>query len=168
MTFVLPKTLADIIKGNDMTVEDVAFIRIYLGNTNDITLEQIDRALTTARTNYEYSQKQLKDYKSIEGIEVSILNRIKRSATKGPAQQELGKFQIDDATKRFWAFHDAFCEQISEYKASVDALVKLRKVFTSMYPEAIVSPRTPRLQLEASPTRHFIKSKSSPSVTPRN
>jgi hypothetical protein len=140
-----------------MSVEDVALIRIYISNTNDITLEQIEKALLTVKNNYEYAQKQLKDYKLIEGIEVSILNRIQRSTTVGQAQLELGRFQIDDATKRFWMFHDAFCEQISEYKASVDALTKLRRVFTSMYPEAIVSPRTPRLQLESSPTRHLIK-----------
>jgi len=158
----LPKRLSEM---KVMTLEDVALIRIYLGNTDDITLEQIEKALTTAKNNYNHAQKQFNDYKSVEGIEVSILNRIQRSSNPGPAQQELKRFQIDDTTKRFWVFYDAFGEQISEYKDSIDALTKLRNVFRTMYPEAIASPRTPRLQLESSPTRHFIKSKSSPSVS---
>lgn len=153
----LPKRLSEM---KVMTLEDVALIRIYLDNTDDITLEQIEKALTTAKNNYNHTLKQFTDYKLIEGIEVSILNRIQRSGNPGPAQQELKRFQIDDTTKRFWIFYDAFCEQITEYKDSIDALTKLRNVFRTMYPEAIVSPRTPRLQLESSPTRHFIKSKS--------
>lgn len=169
---VMPRSLADLVANprQQMSMADVARLRAYVASTSHLTLEQIDRALSASRVHLSGAQEQLARYSAAEGVEVSVLNRVlRRTEAPGVAQAALvAAYAIDDAQGRFAAFVAALLEQVAEYEAYVDALTKLRSVFTTMYPEAQLSPRTARTQLETSPTRHsFPKSKSSPSLTPR-
>lgn len=177
-----------------LTIEEVARVRIYLQTIDDLCLEHIERALATARKNWTHAREEADRYKAAEGVEIAVLNRIKRASPQPTDNRQAALLQrcvLEELQTRYAMFDDALSEQIDEYYSAIIALEKLRHVYVTLYPEAQLSPRTARAELEASPTRRrcllppsltiatctlsslpssaaIMKSRSSPSLLPRS
>jgi hypothetical protein len=139
-----------------LTIEEVARVRIYLQTIDDLCLEHIERALATARKNWTHAREEADRYKAAEGVEIAVLNRIKRASPQPTDNRQAALLQrcvLEELQTRYAMFDDALSEQIDEYYSAIIALEKLRHVYVTLYPEAQLSPRTARAELEASPTR---------------
>jgi hypothetical protein len=144
------------ISDRPLTIEEVARVRIYLQTIDDLCLEQIDRALATARKNWTHAREDADRYRAAEGVEIAVFNRIKRASlqpTSGHQATLLKQCVLEELPTRYALFDDAISEQIDEYHSAMITLEKLRHVYVTLYPEAQLSPRAARADLEASPTR---------------
>lgn len=108
--------------------------------------------------------------KLLSGIQISALAKINRvEESKRSARQDymIQEYTIQDLQKTnedFRLIHQDFIVEEQQY---LEMIREIKDIFIDLFPQSTSCPSSPRSQLEASPFR-FVKSISSPNMSPRN
>lgn len=134
-------------------------------NFNLSSLEKIISTKNKKINDLEYDLEQLDLF---DGVEISIINKLIRlHSEKRTTKQDqlLKKYSIQKTLDRSNLFREVLSDLIKEERIDLSNLIKIRDVYVDYLPEATLSPRSSRSQLEASPTRRFT---TSPMLSPRS
>tara|TARA_R100001163_G_scaffold64213_2_gene57938 strand:- start:11302 stop:11862 length:561 start_codon:yes stop_codon:yes gene_type:complete len=170
MTFKNEIDLEKIIRRNSGTLPTISqreIMRIseilLTESTGSISFETIEKKITNLGLKKYKMEVELKLMEDADGLQIRIYNQLKRMNPENRTQNQgdlLLDYSLEEIMIQSQKFRQALLEMIASIQEDLDNLNRIKGVYISMYPEAIISPRTPRSELETSPIRMSGKSKS--------
>jgi len=149
---------------NHISHRDYLLISQFISK-KDFSLESLKKVILNKTKKLEELRQDLLEIDQYDGVEIRVINRLMRLDVKTKKQKRLIRHhsirQTLDRTNRF---REVVSELISEEETDLANLIKIRDVYIDYLPEATLSPRSSRSELETSPTRKF---NTSPTLSPR-
>jgi len=135
----------------------------------NFSLEKLQLLETDSSQRLKQLQTDLTDCdRFLSGIQFSILGKIRRIDEKLRTENQkslLEKYSPQELEQQYDDFRVVQVELIDSEQQHLDLIKEVRQHFEDAYPEATLSPRSSRQELETSPTRFMGKSHSFPSHT---
>lgn len=134
---------------------------------NDFNVISLDKQIATMKLEFEQAKIDLDLMKKNLGNKNIYWNRFNRTpiGNRTDIQKSILSNYIPDVLySTEFSFIDALEELIKKLESDIECMNQIRIVFVDIFPEAKMSPRLPRSELERSPTR-FSSSSSSKNIT---
>jgi hypothetical protein len=122
---------------------------------NDFSVIALDKMITTMKLDLEQAKKHLELMKSNLGIKNIYWNRFNRNpiGSRTELQKTVLTYVPDVLYSTDFNFIDSLEELCKKIESDLESMNQIRIVFVDIFPEAKLSPRLSRSELEQSPTR---------------
>jgi hypothetical protein len=158
-----------------LSKREITLLEEFVAKHDGMTLEMLDKVIADDEKKQRDLKEKQRRLHDAEGIEVGIINECCRIPLekRTPLERRITETQhAGQRLKEQCDIEDQMRAQLDELQACLTQWQQIRDIFVSAYPQATTSPRLSKAFLEASPRRHYEKSKSfsfpSPLASPRH
>jgi len=147
-----------------LSTHQIVLVEQFIADRGSLTLESIDTVITATRQRSQLVSEKINNHNVAGGIDIGVVNECERIPVekRTNAQKKLANITTERRATENMLIDQYLNDQLSELEALIRDWLQIRQIFVDIYPEAKTSPRMPRSELEASPTRFSLaKSKSS-------
>lgn len=122
---------------------------------NDFSVIALDKRILDMKSDLKETKSHLELMKNNLGIKNIYWNRFNRTPLniRTDLQQVVVSYLPDVIYSTEFSFIDALEELCKKLESDLECINQIRIIFVDLFPEAKLSPRLPRSELERSPTR---------------
>ena len=147
--------------------QQIVLVEKFIAERGMLSLESLDAVIILAKKREKILSEKIHSRQMSEGVDIGVINECKRIVTEKQTvtQRELANINTETRVTENMLVDQFLQEELDETNAQIRDWTQIRQIFIDIYPQAEISPRSSRAELEVSPTRFsLIKSRSATSL----